>query len=133
MLAGAAPLALGSGTLSITAVVAKFASVGVYGQPAALVVTRADIARGYIEIARGARLELASNSAAGMRLEFLNALAGGPVLGIEVAGMPGGGLIAGAARGISKSTYVIRYRIALAPAARPGIYPWPVQVVASPL
>ena len=132
-LAGAAPLSTASGTqLAVTAVVAKFASVALHGQPAALVVTDADIARGFVEIAEGGRIELRSNSREGMKLEFLNRAAG-LVRGIEVTGLPGGAVLPGAARGVAKSTFAVGYRILLAPAARPGIYSWPVELVAAPL
>lgn len=132
LLAGAAPLALGSGAqLAVSAVVAKFASVGVHGQPATLVVTEADVARGFVDIVEGGRIEVRSNSREGVRLEFLNR-SSELVRGIEVTGLPAGALAA-AERGVSNRTFPVGYRILLAPAVRPGTYFWPVGLVASPL
>ena len=134
LLAGAAPVALGSGTqLSVSAIVAKFARLGVQGQPSEMIVNESDVTRGYVEIPDGARIELASNSREGVRLEFLSRLPGDIVRGIEVSGLPEGALLAGQGRGVARWNAVLGYRILLSPAARPGIYPWPVHVVATPL
>ena len=129
------PAAPGAGTqLAITAVVSRFASVSVLGQPAALVLSEADVARGYVDVPQGASLEVRSNSREGFLLEFHNRLAGELVREIEVSGAVGGRIVLpGAARGVSAQRLVVGYRIVLLPAARPGTYPWPVQVVASPL
>lgn len=137
LLAGAAPLAVWSETrasgtqLAIAAAVAKFASVGVHGAPTELVVTAADVARGFVDIAEGGRVEVRSNSREGVRLEFLNRSSEW-VRAIEVSGLPGGAL-AGAVRGVSNRTLPVGYRILLAPNAQPGVYAWPVGVVAAPL
>jgi len=129
------PAAPGAGTqLAISAVVLRYASVSVHGQPAALVLSPADVARGYVDVPQGASLEVRSNSPEGFVLEFHNRLAGEQVREIEVSGAAGGRIVLpGAAQGTSTRRLVVGYRILLQPSARPGTYPWPVQVVASPL
>ena len=119
-LAVPAGVAYSGGTqLMLSAVVAKSARISTYGHPATLQVTEADVARGYVELPAGVRLETWSNSREGLALSFS---ASGPFAWTASLVVPGGA-----------QRVDLRYRLPLAHAAQPGIYPWPVQVVATPL
>jgi hypothetical protein len=132
-----ASLAAGA-QLAISATVSRFVTLSVLDEPGALVISEADAARGFVDVPRGARVSIRSNSREGFLLEFRNRLAGGPVKAIEVTGLGGAQLLD---RGnghiaVSEASRIapmqLSYRILLHPAQQPGSYPWPVQLIASP-
>ena len=111
----------GGAQLVVSVVVAKSARITAHGQPAQLQVTEADVARGYAELPPGVRLEVWSNSREGLMLALSSAH---PFVWSEAIVVPG----------VSQRRVVeLRGRLNLAPATTPGTYPWPVQVVATPL
>src|SRR5262245_30866217 len=124
--AAAAVLAIPAGAahsggtqLMVSAVVAKSSRISIQGQPASIEVTAVDVARGYVELPPGTRLQTWSNSREGLALSFS---ASGPFAWSANVVVPGG-----------SQRVELRYRLPLERAAQPGIYPWPVQVVATPL
>jgi len=128
--AGAAVLALalpagaaysGGTQLALSAVVAKSSRISLRGQPASLEVSAADVARGYVELPAGIRIELWSNNREGLMLSFASSA---PFLWSATRLVPGES---------RRHSFELRERLPLAPATVPGSYPWPVQVVATPL
>ena len=118
--------------LMLSAVVAKTAQVSIREHPASIQVTDADIARGYVDVANGPRIDVSTNSREGLVVSFL---AGGDAIrAVQLRGTAGDSiLLPGPARGMVRHRIEPGYRLILAPAARPGTYAWPVQVVATPL
>lgn len=111
--------------LAITAVVAKSAKLTLRGQPASFVITGEDVARGHVDLPPGPRLDIRSNSREGFSVAVFSA---DPQWRVELRGGQGASVLAGGARSLD-----LNCRLLLAPDARPGTYPWPVQVIATPL
>lgn len=121
----------------VTATVLKRASLNVVAQPAAVVITAADITRGHVDVLMPTLVAVKSNTD-GYMLEF--ATDGDFMRRIIVAGTgtnvelsPAGGLVTntGASRGTSN--LVLTFRFVLSDAAQPGTYPWPVRLSVAPL
>lgn len=126
--------------LTVSATVLKHASLRVLAQPSAVVITAADVARGYVDVAAPAQVAIRSNSPRGYMLEFANA--GDFSREIVVKGLtsdlqlsPAGGAIMqpAAPQGVTKTTLQLGFRFVLAASAQPGTYPWPLQLSATPL
>ena len=120
-----------SGVLVVSAVIPKMAQLAVRDHPATFAVTPADIARGFVDIGAGPRLEVKTNSREGLQISFYASDAA--VRAVELRGGGNSLLLGGASKGTATHRVVLDYRLILSPAARPGVYPWPVQVVATPL
>src|SRR5262249_27203354 len=106
--------------------------------PEQLEVSAQDVARGYVELPRAARLTVRSNSSAGFALEVLPL--GELLAGIDVDGSgaqvhfdAGGGSIA--QRGVRGRAIPVAlgFRLTLAPGTAPGRYPWPLAFSVRPL
>jgi hypothetical protein len=127
-----------SAQVTITATVREHTSMQVLAQAQELVVTNADIARGYVEVPAATRIRVKSNNPAGYLLTFegmvgpgllfdaINVLVGGR----EVQLSPNGG-------GWVPQPYVrggitqdVTYRFTLSKNARPGTYGWPLMITA---
>jgi hypothetical protein len=118
---------LADARITVSATVLKRATLDVSGQPDSLVLTEADIARGYVDAPPGLSIEVRSNSPQGVMVGFI-------AESELVSGVEGGPLrLTGAARGVSVQVLRPSYRFMLSPAARPGVYAWPVRVSVSPL
>jgi hypothetical protein len=126
--------------LPVTATIVKRATVKVLAQPATVVVTAADVERGYVEVPGRAQLSVRSNSQAGYMLVF--ASAGDFVRQMRVRGLgnevqigPGGGVVplSGSARSVTQATLELGFRFELAADARQGTYAWPVQISVTPI
>ncbi len=118
--------------LVLSAVVAKNAHVAVRHHPATIQLSEADIARGYVDVASGPHIDVSTNSREGLLVSFL--ASGDAVRAVQLRGTAGDSiLLPGPARGVAKHRIEPGYRLILTPAARPGTYAWPVQVVATPL
>lgn len=126
--------------LTVTATIAKHASLKVLSQPAAVVVTAADIARGYVDVPGSAQLAVRSNSMAGYMLVF--ASDGDFIRQTRVRGLGndvqlgvGGGLVpqAAAAQGVTHAVLALGFRFELSDTARQGTYLWPVQISVVPI
>ena len=72
MVAPVAAVASDQAKLTVSATVLKHASLKVLAQPTSVVVTAADIARGYVDVAAPAQIAIKSNSPLGYMLEFAN-------------------------------------------------------------
>ena len=109
-------------------------------QPASVVVSAADIARGYVDVLGSAQVAIQSNSQAGYMLMFASegdfmrqTLVRG--LGPDVQlDMAGGGIARGQeGRGMGKATLDLGYRFVLSQSAQQGVYPWPMRLSVTPL
>ncbi len=140
----AGPLAAIAGSneakLLVTATIHKHASLQVLAQPASVMVTAADIARGYVDVPSPAQVVVKSNTEGGYMLmfeshgEFLRqTVVKG--LGADVQlGPSGGGVTQRAAgRGMSQTQLGIGYRFVLSESARQGVYAWPVRLSVTPI
>ncbi len=125
--------------IHVTARVAPHVRVRLVHQPAALVVTDPDVARGYVDVPDGVRLEVRSNDPRGHLLVF--EVADGPFplfenvqvrgLGADVQIGRGSAVVPQpAARGVR--SLALGYRFTLHKDARAGSYAWPVFVSAVP-
>lgn len=126
--------------LTVSAIVLKRASLQVLSQPASVVVTAADVARGYVEIPGPLQLRVQSNSQGGYMLIFdshgdfmRQTLVRG--LGNDVQLDASGGSIAQRAsgRGMYQTSLGLGFRFVLADSAREGIYAWPMRLSVVPL
>jgi len=125
-----------SATMRISAVVLARANLNVLKQPQELVVTDADVRRGFVRVMEGSMLELKNNTRAGCLLSF--AAQGLPfqettvsVMGRDVVLGQDGGLVNLPV--IGKATVSLGYRFVLAPGTQPGTYAWPFSLSVSPL
>jgi hypothetical protein len=125
-----------SAKVSITATVLEHTSMHVLNQAQELVVTNADIARGYIEVPAATRISVKTNNPAGYLLAF-EAVSGFPLFesmhvivgGTEVQLSPAGGWVPQpyVRGGITQD---VTYRFALSKNAQPGTYGWPLMISA---
>ena len=126
-----------SASLSVSVVVPARAVLTVESQPAGLQITEADVARGYVEAPGASLVRVRTNSPAGWLLEFQPLQ--GPYRGLEVTGLgstaqvgAAGGWLAQPYAGKTLVTASLGYRFFLSGDARPGLYPWPVALTATP-
>ena len=132
MLLLAAGAANAGAQLALSAVVAKTAQLSVRSHPATFQLSDADVARGYVDIAAGPRIDVRTNSREGLLVTFL--AASEAVRSVQLRGLVGDSIVLpGTIRGMANHRIEPGYRLILAPSARPGTYAWPVQVVATPL
>lgn len=124
--------------MTVSATVLKHARMNITEQPATLEITAADVARGYVDVARAGQISIRSNSPRYL-LEF--AVQEGFFRRIDVAGL-GEDVILGATGGVASrpaggpaatTTMRLRYRFLLAASAQPGAYPWPMRLSVSAL
>lgn len=127
-------------TLTVSATVLKHASLKVLAQPSSVVVTAADIARGYVDGPAAVQVAIQNNSAGGYLLEF--ASQGDFMHQILVSGLaheaqlsPAGGVIAqpSTGYGVTRTTLGLGFRFVLSESAQPGTYPWPMRLSVTPL
>ena len=140
----ASPAAMANGSttasLMVTATILKHASIKTLAQPASVVITESDIARGYVEVPAPAQVTIHSNSPAGYVLvvsHLADFVRQTRISGLSTMGEVGsaGGVIAQAAtgRGMNKTLLNLGFRFALSASARQGVYAWPVQLAVAPL
>jgi len=127
--------ASGSAKITVTAAVVSRATLKVIYQRPEVVITNADIARGYVELPSASRIEVRNNNPAGYLLVFEGKEGPFPMfdqvhvkgLGTEVQIDPGGGWIPQPhTRGTV--TMELSYRFVLSKNARPGTYAWPFAI-----
>jgi hypothetical protein len=129
-----------SAKVKVSATIHARASIRIRHQTPTVVITGADIARGYVDVPAASRVEVRSNSPNGYLLVFEGM--DGPdrtfrevtVRGLarEVQIGPGGGLVPQPhARGTEAME--LGYRFILRKDARPGTYAWPLAVSTRPL
>jgi hypothetical protein len=109
----------------------------VEAQPPSLVLTEADLARGYVEVPAVSRIRVRSNDPNGYLLAF--DVTAGPFTAIEVTGLgpaarigANGGWLVRPFAGTQPVTSELTYRFLLASNVQPGTYPWPVSLSAMP-
>ena len=138
-LAAAHPLVTeaASRSIAVSAFVTANAVVQVEYQAQQLVVTEADVARGYCDAPSASRLRVSSNSSAGYLISIFNRL---PIFKSVRVDMPDasaqisqdGGAIAQRRHGKEMLTQMT-YRFMLADGVGPGTYPWPLQLDVRPI
>jgi len=126
--------------LTVTATVLKRATLKTLAQPSSVVVTAADIARGYVDVPAPAQVAIQNNSTDGYLLEF--ASQGDFMRQILVKGLssdvqlsPAGGAVmqSGGRSGVTRTTLALGFRFVLSESAQQGTYPWPMQLSVTPL
>ena len=129
-----------SGKLVVSATVVKRATLTVLARPSTVLITQADLARGYVEGAGPMQVAIQNNSPAGYVLVLANA--GGFVRQAQVKGLDsdvqvgsGGGVVPqrSQAWGVLRKTVELNFRFFLAGDARQGVHPWPMQLSVVPL
>jgi hypothetical protein len=128
--------------LSISATIAKVVRVHVKGQPSSFSISPQDIVRGYVDIEQASVLEIRTNSAEGVALEFHGTDIAADIQAIQVTGgssnfqMPASGgvmLMQGGWSPTLERTVQLRYRLVLGRGTQPGLYTWPLSVNVSAL
>jgi hypothetical protein len=117
-----------SARVMVSAVIPARASINVIRQVPTIVVTDADVQRGFVEVADATLIELKNNSSHGCLLIFEThdlpfREATVNILGREVAIGPGGGMLAH--QGLGTVALPLSYRFALNDNMQPGTYAWP--------
>jgi hypothetical protein len=138
VMTGSVAAPLGSALLSVSATVAKRATLKVLAQPATILVTEADLTRGYVEVASPVQVQVQSNSPAGYLLVFESQ--GDLVSNTRVRGL-GNDVQVGASgvaprsapTGGGSATHDLVFRFTLSASARQGRHAWPMQVSALPM
>ncbi|MFC5496178.1 hypothetical protein ACFPOE_01410 [Caenimonas terrae] len=124
----------------MSATVLKRATLTVLKQPASILVTEADVARGYLAVPSAVQVAVQTNSPAGYVL--LVAAQDDFVREIVMSGLDSdiqlgaaGGLVfqRGGVRGVTRKNLDLRFRLVLAKGAQRGEHPWPVQLSVTPL
>ena len=134
----AVPAAGAQVKVGVTATVLKRATMQVLAQPAALLVTASDIARGYVDMPAATQVAIRSNSPDGYLMEFSSET--DFIRRVQVDGLdttvqlePTGGVVAQRGTGsIVRTTLQLGYRFVLADGAREGRYPWPMRMSIGP-
>ncbi|MFZ1037115.1 MAG: hypothetical protein WAU61_04690 [Smithella sp.] len=122
--------------ITVNARVLARASLQVLRQPAELVVTDADIRRGYLDVNAGSLVEIKNNSRAGVNLTFetrglpfKEALVSG--FGREVTLGPNGGIVTDQITGTNVVAF--NYRFVFDESSQAGTYAWPFSLSVSPV
>lgn len=122
--------------IQITARVLARASLRILRQPAEIVVTDADIKRGYLDINAGSLVEIKNNSRAGVNMTFETS--GLPFREAQVSGFgrqvslgPNGGIVASQITGTS--IVALSYRFVFDENSQAGTYAWPLSLTVNPV
>lgn len=126
-----------SALMSVRVQVLARTLLNIESQPPSLVLTAADLARGYVEVPAVSRIRVRSNDPNGYLLAF--DVTAGPFTAIEVTGLgpaarisANGGWLARPFAGTQPVTSELTYRFLLASNVQPGTYAWPVSLSAMP-
>ncbi len=130
----------GEAKLTVSATVLKHASLNVLAQPSSVVVTAADIARGYVDAPVPAQVAIKSNTSGGYMLEFSSQgdfmrqiLVRGLATDVQLSPAGGAVMQPSTGAGITRATLVLEFRFILAEAAQVGTYLWPMRISITPL
>ena len=120
-----------STAIRVNAVVLARTQLTPLQQPAMLVVTEADVQRGYVEVSGASIFEIWNNDPAGCVLTFESSdfpfrEVAITVMGREIIVYPTGGMIVLPVRG--RQLVALDYRFVLTNEARSGAYAWPISV-----
>jgi hypothetical protein len=123
-----------SAMVQVSAVVRARANLNILKQPHELIVTDADVRRGFVQAQAASVIELKNNSRAGCLLSFAgNGLpfqeTSVNVMGREIVLGPEGGFVTLPVMG--KAMVTLSYRFVLAEGTQPGTYQWPFALSAS--
>lgn len=124
--------------LQVSATVLKRATLATLAQPSSILVTAADIARGYVDVPGPAQVAVRNNSADGYLLmvssrgDFVRQLHVRG-LGAEVQMGAAGGFIRQPGGPVATKVLDLGFRFELSDTAQPGVYAWPVQLAVTPL
>jgi hypothetical protein len=137
---GSGPPPAGAARIRVTATVPPRATLRVLHQTRTLVVTPEDVARGYVDAPAASRVEVRNNNRRGCLLVFERIAGPDASFGkVSVRGFerdveigPGGGFVPHP-YAPAPVTAELGYRFSLDRDARPGTYPWPLQVSVRPL
>jgi hypothetical protein len=126
-----------SALMSVRVQVLARTLLNVESQAPSLVLTEADLARGYVEVPAVSRIRVRSNDPNGYLLAF--DVTAGPFTAIEVTGLgpaarisANGGWLVRPFAGTKPVTSELTYRFLLASNVQPGTYAWPVSLSARP-
>jgi hypothetical protein len=135
-----AALASGEAKLTVSATISKHASLQVLAQPASVVITAADMARGYVDVPSPAQVAVQSNTQDGYLLMFENqgdflrhALVKGLDSDVQVSAGGGGVAQRSSGSGMRKNLLNLGFRFVLSDSARQGVYAWPMRLSVSAL
>lgn len=128
-----------SAKVMVTAHILPYVKLKIIKQSAELIITNADIARGYVDAPAASRIEVKNNNPAGCLIVFEGF--GGPMNFIKGVHVKGGGRdvyieSAGWVTQPFARTSVsidLSYRFVLAKGAQPGTYAWPLNISARPV
>jgi hypothetical protein len=125
----------GDAVLVVRATVLRHTSIRI-APPRTLMISEADVARGYVELATPVEVEVQSNVREGYTLVFERL--GEEVRQVHVRGLRDSGLLVGdaaamasrpaAGRGLWREQLQLRFRFDLGPHVRPGQHPWPLNI-----
>lgn len=126
--------------LKVSATVSKHASLQVLTQPVSVVITAADMARGYVDALSPTQVTVQSNTQDGYLLMFDNqgdflrhALVKGLDSDVQVSGGGGGVTQRSSGSGMHKNLLHLGFRFILSDSARQGVYAWPIRLSVMPL
>lgn len=129
-----------SAMINVSATVSRHASVRYVSTPQTVSIAEADIGRGYVDIPIPSKLEIRSNSQAGylIAIDIAAEFAGGTEvrgLGDTISLGPLGGvvMVKSSGQGMKVIPVELHFRVKLSASARPGLYPWPMQLSVTPL
>jgi len=124
-------------TLAVWAIGLPHGYIVMEHQATVINVTREDVVRGFVQVAGGSRLTVATRSQGDYTLHFVRR--GALFRSVKVEGI-GSTIELGAQGGTviqhdvpaGKAVVTVNYRFELAPATVPGTYAWPLELVARP-
>ena len=126
--------------VAVGATVVRHASIHVLTAPRTVSISLADIALGYVDVAIASKLEIRSNSPTGYLLtieseaDFAKGTEVRGTGGIVSLGRFGGMLnIQTVGQGMRTTPVELRFRVLLSEQARPGVYPWALQISVLPV
>lgn len=124
-----------STVIQVNAVVLARTQLTPLRQPAMLVVTEADVQRGYVQVTGASLFEIWNNNPAGCILTFESGdfpfrEVAVTVMGREIIIYPTGGMIVMPVKG--RQQIALDYRFVLTSEAQPGTYAWPLFVSVIP-
>ena len=121
--------------LAVSATIMKHASLKVLAQPTSVVVTAADVARGYVDVSSPAQFAIQNNSQSGYLLTFAaegefmrQTLVRGLGNDVQLDGAGGGVARSADGAGMAKTTLALMFRFVLSESAKQGVYAWPVSL-----
>lgn len=126
--------------LQVSVTVLKHASLKVLAQPSSVIVTAADIAKGYVDVAAPASIQVRSNTQEGYLLMFESqgdfmrqTVVKGLANDVQISTAGGGVAQNTAGKGMRQAQLELGFRFVLAESAQQGVYPWPMRLSVTPL